>query len=105
MILSEAIKNAVCLRKIVLGTRIKADGSTHIRLIFVDNQRALKLAENPVFHAKSKHNIRHHFIQELVEKKKLFISLQPEYGAVADILTKVTKTKHSMRDSVGFEAI
>lgn len=26
-----------------------------------------------LFHAKSKHNIRHHFIQELVEKKKFLI--------------------------------
>ena len=39
-----------------------------------DNQSALKLAINPIFHAKSKHiELHYHFIREKVERKEVIL--------------------------------
>ena len=40
-------------------------------LLLLDNQSAIKLAKNPVFHKRSKHiAIKSHFIREKVENKE-----------------------------------
>lgn len=52
---------------------------------------ALKLAENPVFHARSEHiDMRHHFIRDALKRKELKV-LQMS----ADVLTKgLVRTRH-----------
>ena len=57
--------------------------------IMVDNQSAMKLAKNPVFHQRSKHiNIKYHFIREEIFNKTVFIHYVPTCSNVADIFTK-----------------
>ena len=53
--------------------------------LLVDNQSAIALTENPIFHARSKHiAVRHHWIREKIEKGTLI----PTADQIADIFTK-----------------
>lgn len=57
--------------------------------VFTDNFRALKLAENPVFHARSKHvDIRYHYIREVLKTGLLRIDHVSTDDNVADMFTK-----------------
>lgn len=58
-------------------------------VIYNDNMGALKLAENPVFHARSKHiDIRHHFVRENLHEGRLRIEHVSSDRNVADLFTK-----------------
>lgn len=64
------------------------DGLVEVMLLN-DNNGALNLAENPVFHIRSKHiGIRRHFIRKVLTDKRLRIAHVPSDGNVADMLTK-----------------
>jgi len=69
MAMTEAVKESLYLRRLFeeLGLCELMDVT-----IFNDNMGALKLAENPIFHNRSKHiDLRFHFIRE-VGKYKVF---------------------------------
>ena len=54
-----------------------------------DNQGAIALAKNPVFHDRSKHiDIQFHFTRKLVKKGRIGLNYIPTQEMVADILTK-----------------
>ncbi|GKV30529.1 hypothetical protein SLEP1_g39332 [Rubroshorea leprosula] len=54
-----------------------------------DNQSAMKLALNPVFHVRSKHfELDCHFIREKVEDKEIHLRFVPSTKQLADIFTK-----------------
>ena len=54
-----------------------------------DNESAIKIAHNPVQHAKSKHiEIRHHFIREHISRGDLEMSFVGTRDQLADIFTK-----------------
>ena len=58
-------------------------------LIRIDNQSAIALTRNPVFHGKSKHiHKRYHFIRECVENEQVNVEYVPGGEQKADILTK-----------------
>jgi len=59
-------------------------------------KRARKLAENPVFHGRTKHiDIRHHFVREVLESGDLDIEYSPSCEMAADVLTKgLPREKH-----------
>lgn len=57
--------------------------------VFCDNQSAIALSENLVFHKRSKHiDIKFHFTRELVENKKVVVKYIKTDLMIADILTK-----------------
>lgn len=57
--------------------------------IFNDNQGAGKLAENPVFHSRSKHiDVRHHFIRDVLKRHPVKLLYLPTEQMIADALTK-----------------
>jgi hypothetical protein len=54
-----------------------------------DNNSAIALSRNPVFHARTKHiDLRHHFIRDLVASGIIVFSYIPTKDQQADMLTK-----------------
>ena len=54
-----------------------------------DNQGAIKLARNPIFHARTKHiELHHHFVRESVSDGEISLHYIPTSEQPADILTK-----------------
>lgn len=48
--------------------------TSEVVVIYCDNESAIKLAENPVFHARTKHfEVHYHFIREKVLRGKLYL--------------------------------
>lgn len=65
-------------------------------IIYSDSQSALKLAENPVHHDRSKHiDIRFHFIREKLDNGEVSYLYIPTDQNVADLFTKPA-TKHKL---------
>ena len=57
--------------------------------IFVDNQGAMKITENPQFHNRTKHiDISYHFIRDTLAAGEIVLQYLPTAGMVADIMTK-----------------
>ena len=57
--------------------------------LFCDNESAIKIANNPVQHSKTKHiEIRHHFLRDHVMKKDIDIIHVNIEEQLADIFTK-----------------
>ena len=85
--LSNAAKEALWLRQLLLELKIKPDG---IITIYSDNIGAVELSKSTKFHKRSKHiDIKHHFLKELTQESKI-IQVQhiPTDEMKADILTK-----------------
>ena len=58
-------------------------------VIYGDSQGALALAQNPVFHPRSKHiAIQYHFTCELVQHNQTILRYIPTTAMVTDALTK-----------------
>jgi len=75
MAVSDAVKEAVYLRRFIddLGFELP----TKLR-ICNDNNGAWKLAENSVFHARTKHiDVRHHYVREVLQSGTLEIDYIP----------------------------
>ncbi|GKB73939.1 retrotransposon protein, putative, ty1-copia subclass [Tanacetum coccineum] len=96
MALTEAVKEAIWLRELLeeLGIELNnvADNC--------DNQGAIYLSRNHVFHERTKHIIvRNHFIREVLEAKTVNVLKVGTKHNVADALTKVIpglKLQHSL---------
>ena len=57
--------------------------------LLVDNQSAMSLAENPIFHTQSKHiSVQHHWICEKIDNGTIKLEYVPTADQVADIFTK-----------------
>lgn len=81
--LSEAVKEALHLRSLLI--EIKLDELTDIT-IYVDNQGALCLAEDAVFHTRTKHiNIRYHCLRDIIKKGHIKLQHLPTSQMSADI--------------------
>lgn len=65
--------------------------------LFNDNQSALSLSTNPVYHKRSKHiDVKHHFIREAVANKFISVEYLSTNEMPADVLTKsLVSEKHS----------
>ncbi|CAA7041400.1 unnamed protein product [Microthlaspi erraticum] len=77
-------------------------------VIKIDNQSAIALTKNPVFHGRSKHiHTRYHFIRECVENRQVEVEHVPGTEQKADILTKALgKLKFKeMRELTGMKVV
>ncbi|GKA44372.1 retrotransposon protein, putative, ty1-copia subclass [Tanacetum coccineum] len=70
MALTEAVKESIWLKGLLieLGVNLKSV------IVNCDNQSAIHLSRNAMFHERTKHiNVRYHFIREIVESKEIGI--------------------------------
>lgn len=70
--------------------------STRPQIIYADNQGAIKLSDNPQFHARTKHiDIRYHYIRTARDRNEVLVTYIPTAEMTADILTKaLMREKH-----------
>ena len=105
MVGTEAAQQAIWLQDLI--DEIMGNGSERV-VIRIDNQSAIALTKNPVFHGRSKHiHTRYHFIRECVEKDKIKVEHIPGQEQKADILTKALgriKFKE-MRELIGVQDV
>jgi hypothetical protein len=76
--------------------------------LLVDNQSAITLSKNPVFHERSKHiDVRYHYIRECVDEGKIIIGYTATEEQLANILTKALRRVRflELRDSIGVKAV
>nr|GEW03005.1 hypothetical protein [Tanacetum cinerariifolium] len=94
MALTEAVKEAIWLRGL-LGVELSTVA------VNCDNQGAIRLSRNHVFHERTKHiNVRYHFIREVLEAKTVKVIYVGTDHNVADALTKVVpglKLQHCLK--------
>ena len=90
---AHAAKELVWLRALLAEIGSPCEGPT---VLLMDNQSAMAIAENPVYHARTKHiAVRHHFLREKVEDGDLKLKYLPTGDQVADVLTKsLAREKH-----------
>ena len=86
----KALCNATCevvwLRRILEEIGGKQTEPTKV---YCDNQSAVKLAHNPIYHARTKHiELQHHFIIENIEPKEIKLIYCNTSDNVTDIFTK-----------------
>ena len=83
--LSHGTKEAIWLIRILNDLNIKCESVP----ISIDNQSAIKLANNSEYHKRSKHiDIRFHFIRDVVSKREIEIKYVMSKNQLADLLTK-----------------
>jgi Reverse transcriptase (RNA-dependent DNA polymerase) len=100
-----AVNSAACqviwLRKILEDVGQEQQQPTQI---YCDNQSAIAIAKNPVFHGRSKHiDIKLHFIRDLVAEKIVELKFVTSANQKADVLTKtlVLSTFETLRMKLG----
>ena len=105
MACTEAARQAIWLRDLLSEVTSQTREKVTIR---IDNQSAIALTRNPVFHGRSKHiHSRYHFIRECVERELIEVEHVPGNEQKADILTKALgriKFKE-MRDFIGMQEL
>ena len=64
--------------------------------LFCDNQSCIKLANNPKMSDNIRHvDLKHHFLRDLIETKKIELKFAPTHQMWADFLTKpLQHSKH-----------
>jgi hypothetical protein len=74
----------------------------------IDNQSAIALSRNPVFHDRSKHiDVRYHFIRECVGDGRVKIEFIGTEEQLADIATKALARERfcELRSRIGVRSI
>lgn len=85
MAASEAAKEVLWLRQLL----IDINEPQLMVTLCIDNQSAIKLIHNPIYHKRTKHiDIRYNFIREKVEQNVINIQYVKSSNQLADFLTK-----------------
>ncbi|XP_048625676.1 uncharacterized protein LOC106444440 isoform X2 [Brassica napus] len=102
---TEAARQAIWLQDLLC----EIIGASYSRTVIrIDNQSAIALSRNPIFHGRSKHiHSRYHFIRECVEKELIEVEHVPGSKQKADILTKALgRIKYrEIRDFIGVQEL
>ena len=88
---SEYIAAGSCCAQLLWMKQTLKDYGIHLKQVplYYDNESAIKIANNPVQHSKTKHiEIRHHFLRDHVMKKDIDIIHVNTEEQLADIFTK-----------------
>ncbi|GKB28461.1 retrotransposon protein, putative, ty1-copia subclass [Tanacetum coccineum] len=97
MVLTEAVKESIWLK----GLLIELGVNLRSVVVNCDNQSAIHLSRNAMFHERTKHiNVRYHFIREIVESKEIGVAKIGTKDNAADAFTKVVpgpKFKYCMK--------
>ncbi|KAG3067358.1 hypothetical protein PI124_g19299 [Phytophthora idaei] len=82
--LSLLVQEVVHLRQMLKGLQVLQRQPSQV---LADNERAKKLANNPVFHSRTKHiNVRHHFVRGRIDLKEIDVLRWPGIDNVTDAL-------------------
>ena len=85
--LGDGVKEALFMKGVI--SSIIPSISENCMKVFVDNDGAISLANNPLSSARTKHiDVRFHFIRELTRSKTISVEYVPTKEQRADILTK-----------------
>src|SRR5258708_125439 len=91
MVITHARKEAVFLEHLYGDVGIPI--SVPIFLL-VNNQSTIALAENPIFHAQSKHiEVHHHWVHEKIKDGTIKLDYIPMADQIADIFTKLLNSE------------
>ena len=104
MAVSEAAKQAVWIRHFLYSIGKEVVYKMAPTTIYEDNQGAIKLADNPVNHPKTKHiAVRYHAIREHIANGEIRLEYLSTDRMVADGLTKATNhvTQERLVDGLG----
>lgn len=83
---TSAVNQAFWLRKILIDLNLEQEASTEI---LVDNQAAIAISQNPVFHGKTKHfNIKLFFLREVQKDGAVTLVYCRTEDQIADVFTK-----------------
>ncbi|UYV85167.1 hypothetical protein LAZ67_X004795 [Cordylochernes scorpioides] len=81
-----AAKELIWIRRLLQGIGCDITKETEL---YIDNQAAIKLVENPVFHKRTKHiDVRYHFIRSKHKEGELKVHHVCSSEQLADIMTK-----------------
>ena len=101
--MSSATCEVVWLRRILEDVGEKKEEPSKVHC---DIQSAVKLAHNPIYHAKSKHiELHYHFVREKIESKEIELIYCNTSDNVAHIFTKLVGKIHFevLRKKLGVE--
>ncbi|GJW03747.1 retrovirus-related pol polyprotein from transposon TNT 1-94 [Tanacetum coccineum] len=86
MALTEAVKEIIWLK----GLLIELGVNLRSAIVNCDNQSAIHLTRNAMFHERTKHiNVRYHFIREIMKSKEIEVAKIGTKDNAADAFTKV----------------
>ena len=86
VVASAAVNQAIWIRKLMVDLQMEQKESTQI---LVDNQAAIAIAKNPVFHGKTKHlKLKLYFLREVQREGEIQLIYCKTENQNADILTK-----------------
>ncbi|KAG6494325.1 hypothetical protein ZIOFF_049349 [Zingiber officinale] len=95
IVANEVVREAVWLRRILVDLPQKGTDPT---LIYCDNQSAISMTKNPVFHGRSKHiELRHNYIRDMVQKKEIHLDFIKTIDKRANVLIKTVSIEKLQR--------
>lgn len=93
--MASCVSHASWLRQLLTELHLKQEQPTRL---YVDNQSAIAIAKNPVYHDRSKHiDVRFHFLRELVAAQEVALVHVKTEDQLADILTKALPVQTFVR--------